>query len=273
VSWETSGDVRTFLDAAGAFMRAQPVQHTVLLTVAETVALRGPNTFGDEAPEFGWWHADGRVDGAFVHTPPYPVLIGPMPTEAAEALLSAVADRPLTGVHGPPELVTLVAARHGGPMQERRREYLYRLGTLIEPPPPVGRWVIAGAAHRGVLIDFYDAFREEIDEPSRDWGPMVDDRLSHRGLHLWLLDDGTAVSMVGISRPIAGMARIGPVYTPPEHRGRGYAAALTAVVSRAAREDGVAEILLFADLANATSNGVYQRIGFEPVTERLALDF
>ncbi|HBF79982.1 MAG TPA: GNAT family N-acetyltransferase, partial [Streptomyces sp.] len=56
------------------------------------------------------------------------------------------------------------------------------------------------------------------------------------------------VSMAGVSRPVAGTVRVSAVYTPREHRGAGYAAAVTAEVSRAAREAGAEEVLLFADL-------------------------
>lgn len=77
--------------------------------------------------------------------------------------------------------------------------------------------------------------------------------------------------MAGISLRIAGTARVAPVYTPPEHRGRGYAAAVTAEVSRAARAAGADEVLLFTDLANPTSNGVYTRIGYRAVSDRLVI--
>jgi RimJ/RimL family protein N-acetyltransferase len=273
MAWETTGDVRVFLDTAGAFMRERPADHTSLLTVAETVALHGPNTFGDEAPQFGWWASGGRIGAVFLHTPPFPVLLGPAPLEAAPALLGALADRPSTGLNGPVELVQAVAAGCDRPARERRRERLYRLGELIDPPPPPGRTVVAGAAHRARLLGWYDAFAAEIGEARRDWSPMVDERLSHGGLHVWEAPDGEPVSFAGISRQIAGMMRIAPVYTPPEQRGRGYGAALTAAVGHAARAAGAKEILLFADLANPTSNRIYQRVGFEPVGDRLFVEF
>jgi predicted GNAT family acetyltransferase len=69
------------------------------------------------------------------------------------------------------------------------------------------------------------------------------------------------------------MVRVGYVYTPPELRGRGYAGAATAAVSRAALEDGVAGVLLFTDLANPTSNALYQRLGYRPVEDRVILTF
>jgi predicted GNAT family acetyltransferase len=273
MSWETTGDVRRFLDVAGAFVRGRPVEHTALLTVSEIIALRGPNAFGDEAPQFGWWSEDGQVAGAFVHTPPYGVLLGPAPVAAAASLVEALADRPLSGANGPAEVAQAFADAYPATAHERRRECLYRLGELVEPPAIAGRAVVASAEHRPVLVEWYGAFAREVGEPDRDWGPMVDDRLGHHGLHVWETDDDGVVGLAGITRRIAGMMRIAPVYTPPERRGRGIAAALTAAVARFAREQGADEIVLFADVANPTSNRVYQRIGFEPVDERLVVDF
>jgi predicted GNAT family acetyltransferase len=68
------------------------------------------------------------------------------------------------------------------------------------------------------------------------------------------------------------MVRIGPVFTPPESRRHGYAGAVTAAISRAAREL-VGEVLLFTDLSNPTSNAIYQRIGYRPVQDRLVLSY
>jgi predicted GNAT family acetyltransferase len=271
--WETTGDVGRFLEVAGAFLRARPVEHTALLTVSEMVSLRGPNVFGDEAPRFGWWNADGAVAGAFVHTPPYGVLLGPAPAEAAVALVDTLADRPLTGANGPTEVAQPFADAYPAPARERRRECLYRLGELIEPPAIPGRAVVATAAHRPVLIEWYDAFAREVGETAHDWSALVDDRLGHQGLHVWETEEDGVVGLAGSSRRIAGMMRISPVYTPPEQRGRGIAAALTAAVARFARAEGADEIVLFADVANPTSNRVYQRIGFAPVDERLVVDF
>jgi predicted GNAT family acetyltransferase len=69
------------------------------------------------------------------------------------------------------------------------------------------------------------------------------------------------------------MVRVGPVYTPPELRGHGFASAATAAVSRAALEAGLREVVLYTDLANPTSNAVYQRLGYRPVEERVVLSF
>ena len=81
---------------------------------------------------------------------------------------------------------------------------------------------------------------------------------------VWLWEvDGTPVCLVGHSPTVAGVTRIGPVWTPPEHRRQGYAAAATATVATRLAERG--RVVLFADLGNPTSTGVYLRIGFRPV--------
>lgn len=86
--------------------------------------------------------------------------------------------------------------------------------------------------------------------------------VAHRRLLFWEVAGGP-VSMVGHSPTVAGVTRIGPVWTPPEHRRHGYAAAATAGV--AARLRGRGEVVLFADRANPTSTGIYERVGFRPV--------
>jgi hypothetical protein len=69
------------------------------------------------------------------------------------------------------------------------------------------------------------------------------------------------------------MVRVGPVYTPPEFRGHGYASAATAAASQQALDAGASEVLLFTDLANPVSNSIYQRIGYRAVEDRIVLAF
>ena len=84
--------------------------------------------------------------------------------------------------------------------------------------------------------------------------------------HLWEAD-GRPVSLVVAGSRTPNGRRIGPVYTPPAQRGRGYAGALTAAASQDQLDRGAAFCFLFTDLANPTSNAIYRRIGYEPVTD------
>ena len=100
----------------------------------------------------------------------------------------------------------------------------------------------------------------------------MDEGLGYRGLTLWEAD-GVSVSLAGLTRTVAGMVRVGPVYTPPELRGRGYASAATVTVSQAALNAGVREVVLYTDPANPTSNALYQRLGYCPVEDRVVFSF
>jgi predicted GNAT family acetyltransferase len=100
----------------------------------------------------------------------------------------------------------------------------------------------------------------------------VRERLGYGGISLWQAG-GRPVAMGAVTRQVAGMVRIGPVYTPPEFRGAGYASAVTAGLSLRAREAGAAEVLLYTDLDNPVSNSIYQRVGYRAVEDRVVLTF
>ncbi len=98
-----------------------------------------------------------------------------------------------------------------------------------------------------------------------DAAEAVDSRLGHSRLWLWQAPGGAPVSMVAVNAPVAGAVRLGPVYTPPEHRRRGFAGAAVAAVSRRALQDGARACMLFTDLANPTSNKIYAEVGYRRV--------
>jgi predicted GNAT family acetyltransferase len=81
------------------------------------------------------------------------------------------------------------------------------------------------------------------------------------------------VSLAVVRLPVAGVSRIGPVYTPTTHRGNGYGSAVTAAAALWAREHSSDDVVLFADLANPTSNTIYQGIGFQPISDYAHIDF
>jgi predicted GNAT family acetyltransferase len=202
-----------------------------------------------------------------VQTPPYPPLLGTVVPEAVGPLADAL---PLTGVNADRATAEALAAHWPGHRVDQEQR-LYRLAELVAPSPaPGGGPRTATRADRGLLIDWHLAFGAEVGRPGTHAERLVDERTAFGDLTLWETD-GVPVSMAGVTRNIAGTVRVAAVYTPREHRGRGYAAAVTAEVSRAARAAGAEEVLLFTDLANPTSNGMYQRIGYRAVSDRLLI--
>ena len=93
----------------------------------------------------------------------------------------------------------------------------------------------------------------------------------HGAYHVWE-DGGSVVSIAGHSAQVSGMVRVGPVYTPPEHRRHGYGSAVTAATSQHALDGGASQVTLFTDLANPTSNSIYQQLGYQPVDDFVELD-
>ncbi|MGW1838323.1 GNAT family N-acetyltransferase [Streptomyces sp. NPDC002067] len=279
MTWTDTADPAAFEAAAGAFLRARPVPHTMLLSVAATLRTTGADAYGDDPPRYGWWREGTETGAAFLWTPPRPVLLSAMTERAASALAGALTARGwhVPGVAGDPAAADAFAAtwlrHHGGAAHTGERNRLYRLGTLTPPDPgPPGTARPATAADRPLVLEWFTAFAADAGvAPPRD-ARTVDDRTAHGRVLLWE-DGGRPVAMAARTGTEDGVTRVAPVYTPPERRGRGYAGAVTAALSRAARDAGAREVLLFTDLGNPTANALYQRLGYEPVQDRVVLEF
>ena len=292
--WFTTTAVDEFLAEAGEFLRTEPARNSVVLTVTENLRVKAaapaspppaPAPPGNPPSPgqtlLGWWRPDaGLIAGAFLHTPEFPVFLTSMSSQAATELATelAAAGRLLLGVNAEQESAAAFSAawrhRTGSEAEVHRRMRLFRLGKLGWPDPrPAGSARLAAERDRELLITWFDAFAREVgDLAGEDHAAAADERLSYGGVRVWEVA-GAPVSIAGVTRTVAGMARVGPVYTPPELRGRGYAGAATAAVSQASREAGAREVVLYTDLANPTSNALYQRLGYRPVEDRLVLSF
>ncbi|MGC9544068.1 GNAT family N-acetyltransferase [Streptomyces sp. UG1] len=279
--WYCTQDLTAFLSHAGGFLRSRPDLHTVALTVTETLRTGGLRAYGDEAPVFGALELSGQVRAAYFRTPPHRLSVTPLTPDEADALaahLAALGHR-IPGVVAARETAEAFAAawrRHAGARGTVvQRQRLYRLGNLTVPQPvPAGRARVAVKADREQLIRWHDEFVEAAgNHTSRAATVWADSRIAYGGVTFWESEDGTPLAMAGVTPVVAGQVRVTPVYTPAPLRGRGYAGAVTAAVSRAVLASGIRELVLFTDLANRTSNSLYQRIGYRPVADFAAYDF
>lgn len=273
--WTLTSSVDEFLAATHGLLAADPAGNTVLLTVSDRVREAGPNAFGGGAASFGWWleSDDAPVSGAFLSTPPYPVRLSVMSTTAAAELATELG-RAAASVAGVPSVVDPFVqawtAATGGSAAVQMNQRQYRLGILAMPDV-AGSPRKATTADRDLLVAWYHEFFNEPGGSHGDPRSAVDSRLESGAMWLW--DDlGAPVSVAGSSPVLAGMARIGPVYTPPELRGRGYASAVTAAASADALARGADEVLLYTDLANPTSNSIYQKIGYRPTADEIIVN-
>lgn len=277
--WSFSTDPEHYAEQALDLLSARPDTHTVALTVLES--LRSGQRFSEADPLFGWFTDGGVVTGAVSMTPPYGVLIGELPDGSETELVAGLRarDAEVPDVMGTVEAAERFAASwtagHRLQTELAMRHLLYTLDGLRPPEPaPAGSARAAVADDLDLLMDWLVHFHDEAEASSASPQRAMYQRRVDLGL-LWLWQDerGTAVSMAGRNISVAGVSRIGPVYTPPAARRHGYGAAVTAACTQDALDHGASQVVLFTDQANPTSNAIYQQIGFRPVDERLILRF
>jgi len=273
-------DPAALLAAAEPLLLSDEARHNLILGIAGNVRDH-PGLYR----EFKSWVVEdaGRVGGVALQTPPHNLVVGrPTSDDALEAIVAALRDEriELPGVTGAlPEADAFAAAWiacTGLGRRPRMRQGIYRL-TQVRPVEGVpGGQRNATAADRSLLLEWVQAFAEEsfADPDPRAAARQVEARLDlgTGGFALWE-DGGRPVSLAGWGGKTPNGIRIGPVYTPPGLRRRGYASALTASVSSDLLAAENRFCFLYTDLANPTSNRIYTAVGYEHVCESVDYAF
>jgi GNAT superfamily N-acetyltransferase len=270
-----SGTVPEFMAVAGEFLAAREAEHNLIFGICSQI--EADATQYPDPPYLGAVLEGDRVVGAALQTPPWRLVVSEFEgAGVAEVLVADLDGRSLPGVVGPAEAAGAFAsawgANGGVAAKLTRHERAYRLREVLPIRPAPGAMVRAETADRGILREWIEAFHVEAigasGAPAQDYEAMANRWI--RGLgrtaYLWV-DGGRAVSLAGAGGLTPNGIRVGPVYTPPELRGRGYASNLVAGVSQAQLDAGRTFVFLFTDLANPTANHIYQDIGYEPVID------
>ncbi|HEY8730059.1 MAG TPA: GNAT family N-acetyltransferase [Acidothermaceae bacterium] len=258
-------DPHEFASVAGAFLAADPFSTTVI-----GVRVDGVRTGLHSVADDDLWAAvvdDDVVVGVAMRTPPHPLVLSRMPDGAARELAIALAGiGPLLGANGEQAAIRAFAAAWAEASDSvvDASMRLYRLGAL-RVPDVNGSARLAESNDEPLILDWLTAFFLEAapNHPTDDLAGLVGRRVAARQFWLWA-DRGTPVSLAHVSAPASGVARVGPVYTPPAFRRHGYGAAATAHATQAALDAGADHVVLYTDLANPTSNGIYQALGYVP---------
>ncbi|AKT52169.1 GNAT family N-acetyltransferase [Arsenicicoccus sp. oral taxon 190] len=270
----TTTDPREFLRDIAPLVREEPVIHSLPASVARR-AEHDPAA-GQDARWYSLWR-EGRVVGAAMHTPPHPphlAFASPLLAVALAREITRSGRRP-DGVGGLRDGAMAFSdwwcVQHG-----LDADVVMDLGMYDLPAAPRLPWPVAGELRVALAEDlelvrrWLDAFHAEAaphspppPDPSRH---VLDGRTA-----LWV-SGGAPVAMCWASAPEGGVTRISAVYTPPEHRGHGYASAVVAGWSAEQQARG-RRCMLFTDLANPTSNGIYQALGYRRIGDSVTLRF
>ena len=268
-----------FLDVAEKPLLVDEARNNLILGVADRV--RSGRSYGDEPPYFLTVEEDVTLVVAAIRTPPFPLIV-----HCAEGRLDALdrlvdhlrtADPGLPGVNGETEVAAAFADRwtkeSDGRVEIEMRMRVYVLYGVDPPMDVPGRMRLARAEDVDLIAEWMLGFHEEAGpgDPPSDPRENVLRFMDSGTLAVW--DHDGPVSMAGSSRGSKNGATVSAVYTPPEHRGNGYATACVAALCQRLLDEGNAFCTLYADLANPTSNKIYRRIGFRPVADATAYRF
>jgi uncharacterized protein len=274
-------DPASFQRAAHEFLAAREAENNLLIGMNATLIER-PDAYGESEPYLALVR-DGAGDVALaaLRTPPHNLVVSAATDPSAlSALVTDVKSRSpsLPGVLGPMDTARAFAAVWrrvtGEGAVSERAERIYQLTAVIPPRPAPGGMVKATEGDRALLVDWLDRFNVEAhghSDPSRA-ARGVHTRLTSSvgGLYLWMDDE--PVCFAGAAGPTPTGIRVGPVYTPPERRRRGYASSCVAALSQVQLDAGRQRCFLFTDLANPTSNAIYQAIGYRPVCDMAEIE-
>lgn len=286
---ETTADPDEFWSTAAEFLISDPVVHNVLTT---TVLGRRSGAISGPAPATYLVVRDGagEIVGAAMRTPPHNIVLTALPPAAVEPAVAALsaACPDAGGASGPSGTADAFATEWGRRTAREialgMRLRIHRLEAVRHPAPVPGKVRLAVPADLDLVVAWTEAFALEAEgagtaaaKPAGAEAPEdgeavhvadrreVEVRVDEQ--RAWIWADDEPVCYAGTSLPAGGVIRIGPVYTPPERRRRGYASALVAALSQGALDAGATACALYTDVANPTSNKIYAAVGYRPVAD------
>lgn len=266
-------DAAADLDALRSFLRKEPVLNSVPLGIVSRALL-------DPAQRTELFAAvverDGEVVAAALRSDlPKAVLAAggsdEQVVELARLVHSAMPNLPCA--FGPSGLSTTFAAEWrnltGKTSLEGVPQRIHILRGAPRAADVAGVMRAATAIDHELVVEWFLAFEEDALADQRRPAAAVSDAVNRNiaegSVFLWV--DEVPVSLAGAREFGEGVARVGPVYTSPRFRRRGYAGAVTTAASRQMLDNGCSACCLFTDLRNPTSNHIYAEVGYEAVVD------
>ena len=263
-------NVREFSERAGPWLAEAEAENNLILGICSDLA-SSPERFPSE-PYLMMVENETGIAGAALMTPPRDLIITRTPVAAVRLLAQYLiqSDVPVPGVLGPPNAASVFAKcwveKTGSRCRPGMGLRIYQCDRVDLAAHGPGCLRTAADDDLPLLVEWRRDFCREVGHAvGEDHRAAVENFLADRRLYVW--ENGRTVSMAGWAGETVSGLRLGMVYTPPEFRRRGYATSCVAGLTQLLLDSGKSHCFLAADLANPTSNGIYQKIGYRSVCD------
>ena len=242
-----------------------------------------PHYYGSKSPLLLSILEQGKVVGVAIMTPPRRIILSKIDTEIRVAITHLVEylrriNMRTPGVVGPSveaqafsdcwvEGIFGVSARVAMGLR------VFEARKVVDVSLSPGRLRLACMDDHPLMTEWIANFSVEIKEPVDLESAKSHAERSIKAQELYIWDNGESVCIAKESRPTRNGTTINTVYTPPEHRNKGYATSCVWSLTQKMLTDRYSFCSLYTDLSNPTSNSIYTKIGYIPVGDALAFDF
>lgn len=249
-----------FIDWHVPALEMDTIRHNLILGILSRAS--------PAAEGFRFWTLGGPGECA-VQTAGWPIVLGALSKEQCEALAELTRDLEYPAAVGSGETALWFSARAqqlGIAFADKIPQQIQALRDVPVMPCVPGSARQACGDDFGVFRSWTLAFMAEaVPHDPVPGDDAVRKKLADSGAHWLWIADGVPVSIATIGRRLKSAASIGPVFTPPEHRNKGYAGAATAAAVQAIFSQGRTAACLYTDLRNPASNRCYAKLGFRPI--------
>ena len=263
-----------FLEVSQALLEKQEAENNLILGLANTL-VRDINYYGDQHPLFITLMEDGKCVAACVQTPPYNLILFAV-KEHLDGSISSLCNYLIEnnidfpGIIGP----IAVADKFIDTWTTMKKdsftlvvdEMVYRLDSVTDISISNGKLRLAKVGDLDLISKWMGAFYVEALYPIAEKEARTESlkRIKEGAFYIW--EDGRPMAMAGKTRPTKNGISVAYVYTPTEHRKKGYASSCVTKLSQLLLKD-YKFCTLFTDLSNPTSNNIYKKIGYKAVNQ------
>jgi predicted GNAT family acetyltransferase len=265
-----------FLDATAKVLEQKELVNNLTLGI--------PNGFADKTKQYPGCvfinaFEDGQLQATSIKTISKALVSGfTQNTDALRALASYYLDHniDLSGAVGEGFYSTMFAEFYGKPQVRTRTMIVHELKVVNPLPLAPGTLEIADAEDIELITQWTLNFEEDAKTFPKQSAEQVlkstQARIASGSIFKWI-DREEVVSIAAIVRRTKNMGIVGLVYTPDKLRGKGYATGTVQKLSEYILQNGFSGCGLFTDKSNPTSNHIYKKIGYSPLTEFADIEF